>query len=1237
MDDDDGAAPSQASADTRPRVNTAFERTSTPSRALPRSSHQSRDASHDYSHNAKYDLSPDIPQSSFIPSIPKIQSNSHGNSLNSSGRQRSSKDASADRSRWRNLKVRHNGGFLLSDMQSNVRSTSAEQKGKEVAANYSSHGGLGIGNRPGPIPHSSKTHSLLDKGSGLHSSELHVRGTRSAYSDRPDSADTDNSATSPSVGTDTAQIVDMALRINQNRRIASQRSAIQQLPPRLMPLPDTNASETLRHHLQQQRKLSRTSSPRPERMSGQRFPSASGKSSLPIQPGFDHTMPFEVPYRYNLSQSTLARVQKARQHLELMAHYRNLHNFLPPIPTRAEAKNMISPPHTPGGTTSLPAQSSESSSNLGRQYNPLQYIRNRKIRARERKAVYGEILGFANVSRVAEWVQEVAQRATQGSSVASDDGSLPPFQTAEERAHETAASIKQHGSNKPRRPRLEWEMEPADMIADIYWLEKGNNKQYMQDREWRPIFPPSSFPPTKPQSIESLNGISRQNTDVNLPSLSQRVASKLLDGEEHGHHHYDMHDSKHGFDNDHSHSKTAKARHKLHTFKLAHKYSNPNVNHHDAYRRSRNSLSEDSESEVDARFRRPNRSNTLTSQSKDILEKQMREIIAREMEQQKQQQEREQYQPAPQPPVLSSPISSDRMIDSVFKPISRIQSRPGSLLDSSEAEDRFPGREMEKKASIYNHGHRPGITTTARSSLEVPRQSFDMDQSRPVTPNSDIIEASDSSRPSSPSRNPFHRVKSILRDRSKERFHEQICERVPEEPEIMQTRTTSTSDLKSGFGRRGSSTPVDVDKEKDVLEMTRLAKKPINRLDGTNSSVRGMLKTPGLRIDNVIRGGFSKLGGLIWRKTDSDSDSESSDDKDCGRFSRNDSDCIGESEPRDVKSKQDCEARNDGNGLIATTPVCLNGNEDSWPHIDALKPPRIDIQAASPLSNCSRAPSTSSSDSLSSEVKSHEPSAPLIVHIPPWVQSASDGPIALRPRQPKEGSLARSFSPSHSPISRYDLARLRTLILSSAIKAREFDRMSSKPQFTFVESGALPNMPSKPSISIARSLIHDVCRLSKTMDSPLAGRCVSIIELHHLAAQTYSQAQASHEAEWQRIAAQFSAQTTVKLHAEIEAVRSLITADLLQFTRRTADEADEASRGMAMSQGLKAKRVEESIEKMLRRKRRRFRWLRRGMWLGLEWVLIGIMWYVWFVVTIMQIVLGVGKGVVRGVRWLFWL
>ncbi|KAL5611768.1 hypothetical protein BROUX41_000657 [Berkeleyomyces rouxiae] len=1257
MGDKDGAASLQTHTDPRLRMNASPDANLVSPRGLPDSLFQSGDHIHDHSHSAKYDLSPDIPQTILMPSTPKIRTTHRADAQVNSGRQRGSKEPSGDRSRWRNLKVRHNGGFLLNDMQNNVRgpnneayqsrsSRSADYKGKDAVGYSSSSSGLGIGISSSPTNHYSSTLSPSNKTADFQPPDFQVRRTRSAYSSRPESADTDNSASSPSLGADTAQIVDMALRINQNRRIASQRSPGQQVPPRLVPLPDTNASGTLRHHFQQQRKLSRTSSPRPERASGQqRFPSVSGKNPLVAQNGFDAAPPFESPYRYHFSQSTLSRAQKAREHLELMAHYRNLLEILPPVPTRAEAKNMIGSPHTPSTTTSLSGQSSESQKPLGRQYNPLQYIRNRKVRARERKAISGEVLGFANVTNVSEWVQKVGQHTNWGHSTTSDYGSLPPFETAEERANDTPASIKIQGSNMPRRPRLDWEMEPADMLADIYWLEKGNNKLYMQDREWRPIFPPSSFS-QQPQSIESLNGVARQNTDVSLNSLAHRQAYALMDEDDHGHHH-DTHDSKHGFDSDHGHSKTAKARHKLHTFKLAHKHSHSNINHHDILRRGRNSTSDDSDDEIDARFK-PTRSTTPTSHSKDILEKQMREIIAREMEQQRQIQGQEQHQP--QPPVAASPITPERVLDSGSKSGSRIQSRRGSLFDLSEAEDKFYKKDVEKKAPLSNQNHNrgAGTTMTSRSSLDVPRQSFDVDMSRPVTPNSDLIEASDSSRPSSPSRNPFHRVKSILRDRSKERLHEHVFERVPEEPEQMYSRTTSASDLfKSSLSRRNSNTPTHLAKEKDVLEMARSTKKHTNKADASNpSSVRGMLKSPGFRIDNVIRGGFSKLGGLIWRKDDSDSDSESSntDHRDC--LNAKNFDPLRESESHASSAYKGRNAQ-DGHGdsPCPVTPNQTNSNDSSSSRFDALKPPRIDIQAASPLSNRSRAPSTSSldsvsrqsiSNSVSSESKSPEPPAPLIVHIPPWVPVLSDGPIAIRPRQPKEGSLARPSSPFHSPVSRRDLARLRTLVLSSAIKARELQRMAHKPQFTFVETDALLNFNSSPRVSNTRDLLQNVCILSKETPEPLSGRCVSVVELHPLAAKTLIQVLASREAEWQSAATRFS-ETTAKLHSEVESVRALIAADLLQFTRRTADEADEASRGMVMSQGLKAKRAQESIEKMLRRKRRRFRWLRRGMWLGLEWVLIGIMWYVWFVVTILQIVLGVGKGVVRGVRWLFWL
>lgn len=83
--------------------------------------------------------------------------------------------------------------------------------------------------------------------------------------------------------------------------------------------------------------------------------------------------------------------------------------------------------------------------------------------------------------------------------------------------------------------------------------------------------------------------------------------------------------------------------------------------------------------------------------------------------------------------------------------------------------------------------------------------------------------------------------------------------------------------------------------------------------------------------------------------------------------------------------------------------------------------------------------------------------------------------------------------------------------------------------------------------------------------------------------------------------------------------------------------ADETGRDIALSQPLKVKHVQDLVEKLMRRRRRRFRWVRRGLWLGVEWVLVGFMWYVWFVVTILRLVSGVGKGISAGIRWLLWL
>ncbi|MBE3112420.1 MAG: hypothetical protein IMZ46_18245, partial [Acidobacteria bacterium] len=74
----------------------------------------------------------------------------------------------------------------------------------------------------------------------------------------------DDHAERPPLDLESAQIVDMALRISQSRRAESQRVVSQHTPPRLAPLPDTTGVSSLRQHLLQQRKVSRNGSPRPD-------------------------------------------------------------------------------------------------------------------------------------------------------------------------------------------------------------------------------------------------------------------------------------------------------------------------------------------------------------------------------------------------------------------------------------------------------------------------------------------------------------------------------------------------------------------------------------------------------------------------------------------------------------------------------------------------------------------------------------------------------------------------------------------------------------------------------------------------------------------------------------------------------------------------------------------------------------------------------------------------------------
>ncbi len=134
---------------------------------------------------------------------------------------------------------------------------------------------------------------------------------------------------------------------------------------------------------------------------------------------------------------------------------------------------------------------------LGRRYNPLQYIRNRKVRARERKAIDGEAQGFRDVVKVTDWVDDVARWAATGQSQSPGSSLLPPFNSSSDALVPSEQFLptgprQPIPTAKPKRPRVDWVVDPADMLADIYWLEQDDNKKLVEDRQWHRVFPQDS-------------------------------------------------------------------------------------------------------------------------------------------------------------------------------------------------------------------------------------------------------------------------------------------------------------------------------------------------------------------------------------------------------------------------------------------------------------------------------------------------------------------------------------------------------------------------------------------------------------------------------------------------------------------------------------------------------------------------------------------------------------------------
>ncbi|KAH6720604.1 hypothetical protein BKA61DRAFT_595187 [Leptodontidium sp. MPI-SDFR-AT-0119] len=1084
--------------------------------------------------------------------------------------------------------------------------------------------------------------------------------------------------TATALDVDSAQIVNLALNLSESRRNAQRRVISTPLPPATGGLGESFTGGSLRHHLQQQRRVSRNVSPKPDR--GERTMTtspriASGQRiNSPLQASFDSHP--EGQYQYHFSASTLARAEKAKNAIELMAQYRRLLQYVPPLkPQTLEKATTASPsgtaPGSPVMSSSLgPSRTiSNTSSNrpLGRPYNPLQYIRNRKVRSRNSRAIDGEAQGFGDLEKVSSWVDAVSHQVASEDSQAADCLMMPQFSKAADDAASPFGSPqsslgKAHAAPvKVKRPRIDWVTNPADMIADIFWLEQDDNKKLIEDRHGRIIFPPSA---------ELKRPISRRSEETEIKNASPKAKADDLGID------MRMLDTKlPEFKSVKPESErfpdlsTSRARQKFRDVRAAaglhHGHSGSFRHLRSSRSRSDDSVSDDSEDSMSMRrSRRSRRRRSGTTDSfdngKGILEKQMMEILAKEAEETRWASRENSRQLNDATPLKPAP----KDISKVAANGSGGHSRSASLVQDNNASGQAgsSGRASLEVPGMNGRGSMEDLNTTAPNSPSakatklgdrfIPSIAMDLSSGR--------------SRPTSPSRRPLSRMRSKIRpfyERSHESGHQE------EDGNVV---TSIEQDLESPDPRRRSMSPIKKVISRATDESQKSFRKPGSIRKGKeDSGIRGLFKH--------ARNPVSRVSDLLWRKESSPGQGNSSG------FSTDESDIEEIRNPQKLTHSRDSsvgtpfEDADDGSPQVERTsymngvpplptftspferrgrPTRMQSEESYVAPNSRSRPlptredrrkygpdhlldntPRIDVQNASPTSSPDIAGvNRFQRDSSVSDIESRRNSVSTGVHradarlnsilglpgkrrnaLPITGLSSLETSHDHRPSlEGRQWSISdRSPSEHRGPMNRREIARVRALLLSSGIKAKEISRRAGELKDLRTEKEPLYE-------DIANMAHEDIEPVPKSQQHRLAARIIS--DDVQLSSQI-----------WQDSADTFVNDTVNELITRIGTLQHRLVDELTPMTRTAADEADEVSKDLVTSQMLKVKRIGDKIDKMTRTRRRRFRWLRRGGWVIVEWALVGIMWYVWFMVVIARVIMGVGRGVVGSVRWLFWL
>ena len=1108
--------------------------------------------------------------------------------------------------------------------------------------------------------------------------------------------------------TDPAQIVNLALNLSENRRrnfssssggLLISRDAIgarRIISPgqQTLGLPNSGSGGSLRHQLQHQRQVSRNVSPRSGR-SGSSFGNKGSGSDSPhsqkepggkrqsrLLPDLDTGVAEDVVF--NASDATFSRAEKAKIALELMYEYRRLLQYLPPISASSNNK--------PAMIKGAARQQAEPSSGLGRPYNPLQYIRNRKARFRERRPLDPEAAGWKDLDRVRIWVDTIAVEREDGVSHIDRRFPLPSLDTMSGEYPVGDVLQSPSGENSGRtqtkkvgRPRMDWEFTPWDLLADAHWLNQDDNldrvedssgKKIMAGHQSREDYAPRASVESNRSSVRRSGSIVREHAS---PDRIRALAGHLRkESKDRGRQSVDIHEQRSRVSED-DNSRDRKSRWPK---KLV---------------RSRSSS--DSEDSHQGSRRRERRGRHFAGSRENLesaaLEKHMMDTLAKEVEASRQiDQSLEEDKVAKVEPNSKPYVGSLKERDGQQEARHRPSTLQRLRTDVPVTDrNRILARASLDEDILHRHGLvSDDLDSTAPSSPAAPElvPSIAFNLSPPASPPSATI---------SPKKTLISRMGSSRRDRSQSLNRRATGENDPESSGStdLSRQTTSESQPINALHKErtaGSSsgllTPISSETAGNTHRpLDGSSIKSIKNSSGTDSKLRGLFK--GGRIAELVGSEVSRVGDMIWRKDSNHTSRVASPVSSYAASEESDVDdgdiSALESSPKNGLSRV---TTKDGGGSLSristnsekpryymsnlptfrssvqrddplkqskATKNSLDHNHDH-DHItrqqlaqresrrssrfDRLALPKIDVRGVSPDSSREPSPvrsqtrrthgrdSRQSSSSRSDRgVQSAEKRLNAMLGTPGKAGTGEVAPTGLAgldsrpPASPDRPDLKgkrqwsisdREVSTTQGTVNKRDVARVRALLLSSGVKANEIARRAEEvpeklaPFLQELEGlfkGSIPHVPrSQEPLLAAKILISNIeTSTQKVRDD----------------------------------AEHFSRTTLEGLHDQIKAIDEHVTVELTPLVRASADEADAFNTELTTTHTLAIKQLNDSIDYILRQRRRKFRNMRRLGWAMVEWTLLGVMWLVWLAVVIVRLVRGFVGAFIKGLKWLLWL